>query len=274
MSFEIFMPSAGRPHRQHTLENLPQSLRSRVVLVVQEHEDLDYDSVAERYGVKEMKVLPEGITTLSPTYEKIICGYATADKFFIVDDDLTFSYRADEDLGDVKLTRCNGDAEKLEEMIRLLVNRLDDFAHVGLSARSGNNHTAPSEDGPPTWSENTRAMCFTGYRREAMKDVKHNRVKCRDDFDRHLQLMRLGYANSVLYTYAYDQVGGSNSEGGCSVYRDADMLRQEAEKLRDLHPEFVSVVERKTKSDWGVGGIRTDVQVQWKKAYRSSEGGL
>lgn len=268
MSYQIFLPSYKRSNKQHTLENLPESLRSQVSLVVQSSEVLEYDEVADKYNVKELLVLPDEITSLSPTYEKIVKGYATEDKFFIMDDDLTFAYREFEDMGDKSLTRCNNE-QAVEDMFAAMLQRLDTYAHVGLSARSGNNNREPEPEGL-TWSENVRAMCFTGYQTDVVKQVQTNRVKCRDDFDRHLQLMRMGYANSVLYSYCYDQIGGSNSAGGCSEYRDLNMLANEAYELERLHPGFVTAKEKRTKSDWGVGGVRMDVTVQWKKAYASS----
>jgi hypothetical protein len=40
--------------------------------------------------------------------------------------------------------------------------------------------------------------------------------------------------------------------------------------LQLLHPAFVKVVEKATKTSWG-GETRTDVQVSWKKAYASAK---
>ena len=268
MSFQIFFPSHRRSSEQHTLDNLPANIKKNITLVVQDSDAWDYEEVAIKHNLKEMVVLPFSIQSLSPTYEHMIKVLATDDKFFIMDDDLRFAFREFEDLGDPSLTKCNNQSV-IEDMFLALLRRLETHAHVGVSARAGNNHVACSGE-DYTWSENSRMMCLTGYKTDVVKQVETNRVKCRDDFDRHLQLMEMGYANSVLYSFTHDQASGSNSSGGCSEYRDAGMLDEEAHKLASLHPGFVSVKEKKTKADWGVGGVRTDVIIQWKKAFNSS----
>ena len=265
----IYIPSSGRAHLQHTLENLTPFLRARVRLVVQHSQREEYVEVAQKYNVGEFLVLPKNITTISPT-RKWIVEHADSqfeDKFFICDDDLKFAYREFWDLGDTKLTHCNHSSQ-LEIMFALLETKLDEYAHVGISARSGNNNVLPKEDG--SYSTITRMMCLTGYQTEKAMMCEHNRVKCRSDFDLHLQLLRFGFPNWVSYDYCHDQPG-SNTEGGCSVFRDADMLKEEAEHLAELHPGFVNVVEKKTKADWGVGGVRTDTIIYWKKAFEKGQ---
>ena len=41
-----------------------------------------------------------------------------------------------------------------------------------------------------------------------------------------------------------------------------------AHELEVLHPDYVTVVDKTTKTSWG-GGTRTDVRIAWKKAYES-----
>jgi hypothetical protein len=85
------------------------------------------------------------------------------------------------------------------------------------------------------------------------------------DFDATLQLLCKGYANYISYEWAHNQ-NGSNTDGGCSVYRSKSMLAEGAKKLAALYPKYVQVVERETKGSWG-GGERVDVKVFWKKAW-------
>jgi hypothetical protein len=84
-----------------------------------------------------------------------------------------------------------------------------------------------------------------------------------------LQLLRAGYPNAVITEFVHNQAG-SNTEGGCSAYRDAKMMESSARKLAKLHPGFVKVVTKETKTSWG-GGERVDVQIAWKKALASAE---
>jgi hypothetical protein len=84
-----------------------------------------------------------------------------------------------------------------------------------------------------------------------------------------LSLLELGYPNLISFKYMHDQPT-SGSKGGCERYRTKEMLDQEARKLQDLHPGFVSIVEKSTKHAWG-GGKRTDVICYWKKAFCSKQ---
>tara|TARA_R110000822_G_scaffold84867_2_gene199006 strand:+ start:865 stop:1635 length:771 start_codon:yes stop_codon:yes gene_type:complete len=245
--------------KQHTLSNLTEELLENTILVVQDSQKELYEDIAFEFNV-ELMVLPKHITTLSPSIEFV--GYHTVeDKFFILDDDLKFAYR--EDINSTKLTPCNDDEFILGEMFELLILKLDTYPMVGVSARFGNNNFENS------YKECTRQMCFHGFRKKEFLMVEHSRVLCRQDFDRTLQYLIRGWKNYVTYLYTHDQPG-SNTEGGCSTYRDHKMLKEQAYKLQELHPDFVTVVKKKTKTSWK-GEERYDVRVQWKKAFESSE---
>jgi len=47
-----------------------------------------------------------------------------------------------------------------------------------------------------------------------------------------------------------------------------EVQSQGAERLKELHPDVVEVVEKETKTAWG-GATRKDVKVQWKKAFKT-----
>lgn len=256
ISSKIYIPSSGRHHIQHTLDNLTPALRSRVVLVVQAQQAEDYYSVSDKYQVGEMFVLPKRINRIAPTREAIF-NMVDQDTFFIADDDLKFACRTG---NGIKLTPCNNDPI-MEEHLQDLEHHLFDYAHAGLSARSGNNNVDTSYKGFG------RMICFVGYRTDEVLWAEHDRITIRSDFDLTLQLLRMGYPNLIYYDMCYDSPG-SNTEGGCSVFRDAALLKSDAHRLAEFHPGFVKVVEKETKADWGVGGTRTDVTVYWKKAYQ------
>lgn len=209
-----------------------------------------------------MFILPKGITTLSPTrqhlaYELHKRGF---EKFIMLDDDLTFT------------RRHPGTGVKLHQLARYdvlhmfkqMVSDLDRYAHVAISAREGNNRvTAP-------YARITRAMRCVGFRVKEYYELEPlSRLAAMSDFDATLQLLRKGYPNLVRYDWAQNQSGGSNAPGGCSTYRTMDLLYRAAKGLAIYHPGFVTVVEKETKGSWG-GGKRHDVQIAWKKAYRSS----
>ena len=138
---------------------------------------------------------------------------------------------------------------------------LDDYAHVGVSAREGNNRVEKLA------VENTRYMRVLGYNLDKFDGVELGRVEVMEDFDINLQLLRQGKPSKVSYYYAQGQKS-SNAAGGCSEWRTIDVHNAGAERLHSLHPEFVKVVEKETKTAWD-GLARKDVNVQWKRAFAS-----
>jgi hypothetical protein len=60
---------------------------------------------------------------------------------------------------------------------------------------------------------------------------------------------------------------GSGAVGGCSGYRNNEVQTEAANELHRLFPDFVTVVTKKSKSSWQGMEERTDVRIQWKKAF-------
>ena len=249
----IYIHTAGRPDKQITLKSFPSEIIKHTRLVVQEKEKHYYEP-SKNFIV----VLPSHINTLSPTRQWILENSET-EKFVMMDDDLTFAYRTE--FAGTKLHKANFDT--IVRMFNDIEYALDKYDHVGISAREGDNRVETS------LKENTRMMRLLAYNKTKVLETgaKFDRIDTKQDFDMTLQLLRKGHKNAVLYDYAHNQPG-SNNTGGCSVYRDSEMMNRCSHELVKLHPEFVKVVEKATKTSWG-GGVRTDVRIAWKKAYES-----
>ena len=248
----IYIPSAGRPDKQPTWDVLPDFIKEQTQIVVQAKQ-------AEQYARKfkdHMIVLPEGIETISPTRQWLLDN-CDDDKMVMIDDDLTFSCRTTE--GSTKLTPQS--SADMREMFQDVENSLDDFTHMAISTREGNNHVADDI------KEVGRALRFHGLRTDVVRGlgVRFDRIQLRQDFDFTLQMLRAGKPNVIFYNYAHNQPG-SDTKGGCSVFRTPELMEKTAHTLAALHPGFVKVVEKETKSSWG-GKKRTDVTVYWKKAF-------
>lgn len=254
----IFVHSAGRGDiALPTLDHLMAGpLRDCVRLVVQQREERAY--AHHRLGVKTV-VLPSGITRLSPTRQWLLEN-SPEDRFILMDDDLAFAKRRKDDPSRFERSSPKETAAALHRMNELL----DKYAHVGMLGREGGNRVTERV------VYNTRMMRVLGYRRDIVQKVgaRFDRVPIKQDFDMTLQLLRAGYDNAVLATHVQNQAG-SNTAGGCSAYRTDKMMEDISHKLAKLHPGFVKVVQKETKSAWG-GGVRTDVQIAWKKARASA----
>ena len=250
----IYIHTAGRPGQQTTFKSFTPALMERTRLVVQAHEA----EAHRRDDYPRLVVLPETITKLSPTRQWILEN-SESNKLVMMDDDLTFSYR--NPASGVKLLK--GCSESIERMFKVLELTLDTHIHAGISAREGNNHVeAPFKDVG-------RMMRLLAYDRKKVlaSGCRFDRLETKQDFDLTLQLLRKGMPNRVWYDFAHNQPG-SNNAGGCSVYRTQEVMNRCANELEGLHPDYVTVVDKTTKTSWG-GGTRTDVRIAWKKAYES-----
>jgi hypothetical protein len=150
-------------------------------------------------------------------------------------------------------------------MINLLYKWLrDGFVHVGISSRNGNNRIEAD------YVDVARMNNAYAYDREAVLacGARFDRLKVMEDFDITLTLLEKGYPNRVTYEYAWGQ-RRSGDEGGCSLYRNDEMQREAALELARLHPGLVKIVEKESKEAWGgfESSTRTDVNIQWKKAF-------
>ena len=251
----IVIHSSGRPNRQITLPFILEAGLEPQLLV----QDREYGDYARMWGdmVSVVKLPPE-ITSLSPTRQWIIDS--TVGKVVMMDDDLRFCTRR---IDDPTKFRPSTPSD-VKEMFVALDSVLDYYSHAGILAREGANRI---EESPYVF--NTRMMRILGYRARDVRAVgaRFDRIPTKQDFDMTLQLLRAGHSNAVLTQWCHDQPG-SNTSGGCSVYRTPEVMAESARKLAELHPGFVKVVTKETKGAWG-GGSRVDVQIQWKKAYEN-----
>lgn len=265
---KLYIHTYGRAHKQTTLALLPPELQRRATLVVQAREAKAYAHRVGVGGAGELLVLPDSIRTLSPTRQWILDQHNVrkhGPKLCLLDDDLRFDKRR----MDQKGLFVVGTHADIRAMFKKLELALDHFAHAGVLAREGGNRVEES------FRLATRMTRILAYDVEQVKKVKarFDRVPCKQDFDMTLQLLRAGYPNYVICDYVQGQ-GGSQAVGGCSAYRTLKMLDDTAHKLAKLHPEFVSVVRKETRSAWGgtrdAPVERTEVVVQWKRALESS----
>ena len=248
---KLYIPTSGRWDRQETWKWLPPEYQQMTSLVVQGKE---YDRY-RKAGYDNLLMLPPEIKTVGPTRQWIL-DHCPDNKMIVMDDDLRFSARISPD--STKLRKST--PEDMKNMFVVLDAYLYDALHVSISPREGNNRH------PDLLKQVGRSTAVLGYRPQALRSlgVRFDRVPIKMDFDATLQLLSMGHPNYISYAWAHDQ--SSNASGGCSAYRTPEMLEEGARTLAALHPGYVKVVEKTTKGAWG-GGTRTDVRVQWKKAY-------
>lgn len=240
----IYIPTRGRVEKQITLRSLPKNLWGRTWLVCPADEAGSLKKVH-----KNILVQPSHINTIAEKREWVVKQHK-GDKLIMLDDDCGFYAR-----GPKGLLKEYATDKVVEELFQWVEDKLDDYAHVGISSRMGNNRVEEAE------KRTSRMMHAIAFHVPTMKRcVTFNRVAMREDFDYTLQLLRAGYDNIVRYDVCVAP-GSYGAKGGCADERTVQKSDIEADKLAALHPGLVKVVQK----DY-LGVPRKEVVVQWKKA--------
>lgn len=255
---QIYIPTRDRINAQFTWDNLTPTLRQHTTLVcppeeVETHRKLSRNAVAR-------PLLP-----LAGVRQWIVDELAVqGPPVIMLDDDLAFFVRKDPSAHNL---RPAGDE------VDLIFNRLealvsfDSYVHAGLSPRQGNNWAYPAtlltiERMNAVHCVNPAALRHYG--------IRYDDVDMMEDYHVVLSLFEKGEKNAVICDAAWDQCRGSGAPGGFSHYRTSETQAAAAERLAELHPLTVKVVEKTPKTgSGGFSGTRKDVRVQWKKAYQT-----
>lgn len=251
---KIIIPTHRRVEKQKTFSFLPESLHKDTVLIADE---VDAPALRELLKDTEAKVVvhPPEIDSIAKKRAWIIQN-SSEDKILMLDDDLRFEVQDKPD--NTYLRRA--EPEEVGKYIKQVEDYLDDYAHVGISARQGNNRLERP------YRENSRMMYALGYRPEVLREhCELGRIEHREDFDYCLQLLKAGYPNIVLTYIAVGQ--DYNNAGGASEQRTTEASNQDAYKLAELHPGLV----RTTEKDYKQSVKRIEVICQWRKAYDQSQ---
>jgi hypothetical protein len=248
----IIIPTRGRMDEQRTFSVLPRELRKRTTIVCPEKEKvrlscLDVEVVAQ----------PDPNWKIAQKREWIVREWLHrgCDKIIMLDDDLSFATRIS--TGGTGLRTIRG--KVLIPEFELIEEKLGpEYPHVGFGPRQGNNH----EEGD--WKYNDKMICALGYYLPIVaKEARWDLVELREDMCVTLQLLLKGYPNAIWTRTVVDQ--RFDAAGGCSAYRTVEMNNAEAEKLKRLFPEYVSLDWKEYKN----GSRRIEPHCQWKIALRN-----
>lgn len=241
----------GRIERQETLENLPEQIADKVELWVQEHE---YENSCRYYD--GVHALPAHIRTLGPTRQWLVDHY-WGEKILLMDDDLTLYWRQDPEDWHLTIPPPENVVHMFEEIEAVL----DEYAHVGVSGREGQNRELAYG------VECTRYMRMLGYNTALWpqdRSVRMDRVSGMSDFDTNMQLLRSGRKSYVFYRWAQGQ-RSTQQPGGCTLERTRESHFAEVRTMCELHPGLV-VPRKKLNVSGGAFGQRDEVTVAWKMA--------
>ena len=267
----IYIPSRSRAHLVSTgpASNLPEGVIPTFVVPHSQKE-----SYLEEVRRSQLKAHVLGIHYNGIAEKRHKIGRIAAErgerKFVMLDDDIGFLVRRGEDTWRLRGAEPN----EVGQMFEWIDAQLDHHQQVGISAREGNNRpgVGPVETLVDT---NTRCMRVLAYQTDVFNSVKHGRVDFMEDFDVALQILENGGSNILSYWWAQGQ-NKTNDSGGCSDYRTHELHERSAIAMSELHPGFVSLRQKKNKTDADGFGTRTECTIYWKKAAafgQSKKGG-
>lgn len=253
-SYKIFIPTIGRINNQRTYNSLPDSLLSKVTLVT------------NNYEIDELSLLYPAINCplngIAQTRQWLLDS-VDFDVIIMIDDD--FRWRQRKDMSSMEATAM---VTASPETIHWGIERLVEIVADGEVPMAGISHSFGNHlwKDPVEYNKRLYSNYAINVKKFRELKIKFDDVTLMEDFYVILQLLTKGYRNAVLTQVMWDQVA-SNSEGGCSTYRTPSLQEKASYELARHFPEFVKVVEKKTKSSWFPSGVRHDCNIQWKKAY-------
>lgn len=262
MDFTIYVPTMGRVGKQITAEGLRGSTADRsrrVVLVTPEAEA----AALAGAGWPMVQPVPASVRGIGPTRQWIYENHDTGRDgryLFMMDDDLRFFRRRYDD--PTKFLRLETPAE-VDLMLGRLEAMLRQVPLAGLDNRSGANRRVP----PVQNNGRMHDVQCVDVEVARQVGIRFDRIRFMEDFQVVLEFLTRGYPTALLTTHCKDDIG-SNTAGGCSLYRDSEGQAEAAHALREMYPGFVRLT---TRPGWAgeMSLPRTDVQVQWKKAYEA-----
>jgi hypothetical protein len=270
----IFVPSTARAHlerlKRGPLAGMLPETRSSTTYVVYPEESSAYKASLDALGWSSQGTsIVECPARGIASKRQFIGGQAKKrklSKFLMLDDDIHWLIRKSPDAWHMRYARPEEVAALMERISRLL----DNYGHVGVSSREGNNRLgvgSPDE----LVVENVRTQRALAYRTVEFLSVEHCRVPVMEDFDVNLQLLKLGIPNANIGYWAQGQQM-TNAPGGCSTFRTREVHEQAARTLAELHPGLVRLRVKSNKTDADGFGSRVEVTVRWKAALRPKSG--
>jgi len=275
----IYIPTYRRVGKQLTYENLLSHWQEKAVLVVchDEYDELskDYECVVcPHQGKPPENAEDPTYYGLSPT-RKWIAEHAGKIKYAVFDDDIcefVYTRRPSEpeshEFTNTVFSMKNmkeGYEHVFDEMMVTIDKWLDEFATVGLEV----TWNPPFDDDyKECWRQTTNHF-FNGALMP-MNELDFTSLRCAQDYYLLLQLLTKGYKNRVSMRYRV-RPDLTQAPGGCEEYRTLEVHNNAMIQLRDAFPEFVKLKEKVAKSgEWG-GKPKLAANIQWKKAWKSSQ---
>lgn len=266
----IALTTRGRVDVQKTLQILHPDVLKHVSLFCHPGE---LKAHKKNWGgkVKLIEEYDSGTKNLAEIREWL--AYNAPDgKIIFMDDNIVFGVRQEGYKTPRALNKNNFTDKEIRdyqiEMFNFLWDSLDrkDVAIAGISFRPFNR------EGMPETEMNKRFFAIWGLNTKKYYSQRKEPVymldwPIKEDFAAGIAVRRLGYNILLTNKFAFDKNNGSNAKGGCSNYRNVEMMNRETKRMAEAFPDIVRIKVRNNKN-WG-GDFKDkeslDVIIQWSK---------
>lgn len=249
-SIKIYIPTLGREGKQITLSKIPKQWRDRVFLVAPKKEKHDWKN--------RIDVPKDCIGNISKTRQWILES-SDADFVGFLDDDIIFFNRIKNRNKLVK-----NEIEDNNRMFRLFYKWLNEgIDYCGMIHRFRCN-TAPAikHYGKP-------AHCYFMNKEFFIKNnIRFDDIEYYSDF--HMPISVLEAGGKLKYSGLYiANEWKPNAPGGCSINRTAELNKKSVFRLRDLHPNYITIKDCPGHKNQNLV-IDVKMIISWKKLYEDS----
>ena len=267
---KIFIPTVKRINQQVTYNNLPDSLKKKVVMVVQEWERPQYD-----YPV-EYLVLPSDIhykdrDAIGRTRYHIFHAGKNM-KYAMLDDDILFARRNAKYWGEesnMEKSKQLASEEDILEMFDLYDQWLDEKTVCACSFA----------ENPPNgklYQDNTSissAWWLNGnHFKDDLDNIDFPDLGVAEDAYFILQLLSKGYSNRVSQEFVFLNESVRKANHGSPLWdnRDFDCVHEDRKYIQRMLPDVFKILYDE-HGNRVPGGFRNygKVKISWSKAYKS-----
>ena len=261
----IYIPTYKRINDQVALDFLPDKYRKMVTLVVQTQEIEEHTKL---HGDMVGRIMEVGNEIGIAKTRELICRDAGKQKFYMIDDDITF-YRRNRKYYDDFDKKSNMDKSKrlatesdLDDMFELFDKWLDEPDLINIGHR---RHFYP----PPNKSYSDLTLVSSASVIDGRKlstfidDVNWLLCEFCEDANFNLEYVTRGYKNRLSDEFCFNSP--HFQEGGVNVLRNAKTHRSNHIKLEMEYPSYMKPKKPVVREN--IGEI-IEYKYYWRKAFK------
>lgn len=262
----IYVPSRSRPDRLGVLEQLSDARLANTHVVVPESQfEMYHTKLNDEWNepVPEVIGLPD-VCRIGET--RLFCASDAKDNghpyFMMADDDIRFLVR--QDIDDWRLREASVDeVDEMLDWMESTIMRTRGMTLLSVSPREGNNRPGVGTPDDLLVMQQRIHRVYL-WNTDEFLALQHLRVTVAEDFDLALQTLRRGNQIGMCFYWGHGQ-RTTQDTGGASDYRTLEVHNAAVERLAELHPGLVRVVDKQNRGG-GELASRKESVISWQAA--------